>query len=145
MKYVIVVKDLFSFVFFRNSKSHVCDFLKGETAEEMCGIDWRRATWNGVDWPGMAVHNQLQMKEMKRKRKAYWMYWIILLCSQPRDWMGAWSDTVPGRNVLREAHLTADILAHTCMNGAIHLHKQWCGRQKNAGKVYQFHISSYKM
>lgn len=64
----IVVEDLFSFVFLWNSNTEVCDFLKGETAEEICGIDWRRATWNGVDWPRMAVHNQPQMKEMKRKR-----------------------------------------------------------------------------
>lgn len=88
MNWATVVKDLFSFVFLRNPNAEVCDFFKGETAEEICGIDWRRATWNGVDWPRIAVHNQRQMKEMKRKRKAYWMYWIILLCSQPRDWMG---------------------------------------------------------
>lgn len=110
MNCVIFVKDLFSFVFLRNSNAEVCDFLKGETAEEICGIDWRRATWNGVDWPRMAVHNQLQMKEMKRKRKAYWMYWIILLCSQPRDWMecviglSARSKCV-NRNTLDRRHL----------------------------------------
>lgn len=88
MKRLIMVKDLFSFVFLRNPNALVGDFLKRETTEEILTIDWRRATWNGVGWPRMEVHNQLQMKEMKRKRKAYWMYWIILLCSQPRDWMG---------------------------------------------------------
>lgn len=87
MNLVTVVKDLDSFVFLQNPYAWVCNFLKRETAEEICSIDWR-ATWNRVEWPGMAVHNQLQMKEMKRKRKAYWMYWIILLCSQPRDWKG---------------------------------------------------------
>ena len=51
--------------------SRPCDFLKrGETAEEICGIDWRRATWNGVDWPRMAVYNRLQMKRNEKKEKS---------------------------------------------------------------------------
>lgn len=84
----VILKDLFSFVFLRNCDAKVRDFFKGESAGEICGIVWRRVTWNGVDWPKIAVHNQPPMKEMKRKRKAYWMCWIILFCSQPRDWMG---------------------------------------------------------
>lgn len=39
MNCVIFVKDLFSFVFLRNCNAEVCDFLKGETAEEIRGID----------------------------------------------------------------------------------------------------------
>lgn len=88
MNCLIMLKDLFSFVFSWDPNALVCDFLKREATEEIRAIDWRRATWNGVGWPRMEVHNQLQMKEMKRKREAYWMYWIILLCSQPRDWIG---------------------------------------------------------
>ena len=70
MNCAIFVKDLFSFVFLRSSNAEVCDFLKGEPAEEIRGIDWRRATWNGVEWPRMAVHNQLQMKENEKKEKS---------------------------------------------------------------------------
>lgn len=75
MKSLIFVRDLFSCVcacvvfLGRNNNAQICDFLKGEAAEDICAIDWRRATWNGVDWPGIAAHNWPQMKEMKRKRK----------------------------------------------------------------------------
>lgn len=41
--------------------------------------------WNRVDWPRMGVHNQSQMK---RKRKASWKNWIILLCIQARECKG---------------------------------------------------------
>lgn len=39
MNCVIFVKDLFSFVFLRNGNAEVCDFLKGEIAEKICGTD----------------------------------------------------------------------------------------------------------
>lgn len=39
MNCAIVVKDLFSFVFLQNPKAEICDFLKGESTEEIYGID----------------------------------------------------------------------------------------------------------
>lgn len=39
MNSLIFVKDLFSFVFLRNNNAQACDFLKGETTEDICSID----------------------------------------------------------------------------------------------------------
>lgn len=121
MNCFIFVKDLFSFVFLRNSNTEVCDSLKGETAEKIRVIDWRRASWNGVDWPSMAVHKQLQNERNEKKEKSL-LDVLNHFTLQPAKRLdgGAWSDWVPGRNVLTEHALDRRHL-ETCTQRPSHM------------------------
>ena len=88
----------------------------------------------GLTDPGWQYTTSFKWKKWKESEKLIGcIESFYFAASQGIGW-GAWSDSVPGRNVLTEAHLTADILKHIHMERDMYCSRKVMWKTENCRK-----------
>lgn len=100
-------------------------------------LKWGWLTQDGSTQP---ASNEKKWKEREKLIGCIESFYFA--ASQGIGW-GAWSDWVSGRNVFREAHLTADILKHTHMNCSKNSSVKSCGQSLEVSRSCSFDFLMY--